>query len=383
MLCIKCKKEIPDGSAFCNHCGKKQTPDKRKSRKRPSGTGTIKKDTRNPNRPWIASAPATRHGKGRVYLGSYPTYKDAQSAIEAYIREGRPELYGATVADIYKLWSETHFKRVSDSAVKLYTSMWKRFEPLYTMKMEDVKTEHFQQLVNKCTSKSAADTVKAMAVMLCRFAMQNDLLSKNYAEFVKPPKFERKEKLIFSRDQISELWEHADDKRVQVILVLIYTGMRIGELAALKPSDVHLDEGYLVCGEKTDAGRNRIVPLPKQIPELAEFLRGWMQRNEKDTTVLSYTVQHIRDYLFYAPLIELGMVRACRRKGKGSYIFEDANHLTPHSTRHTFASLCASAGMQPENLQKIIGHANFETTADVYIHKDFTELVEEMAKIKR
>jgi site-specific recombinase XerC len=63
--------------------------------------------------------------------------------------------------------------------------------------------------------------------------------------------------------------------------------------------------------------------------------------------------------------------------------FEDANHLTPHSTRHTFASLRASAGMQPENLQKIIGHANFMTTADVYIHKDFTELVEEMAKIKR
>lgn len=381
MLCIKCKKEIPDGSAFCNHCGKKQIPDKRKVRKRPAGTGTIKKDARNPKRPWIASAPATRHGKGRVYLGAYPTYKDAQSAIEGYIREGRPELYGATVAEIYKLWSETHFKRVSESAVKLYTSMWKRFEPIYTMKMADVRTEHFQHLVNECTSKSAADTVKALAVMLCRYAIQNDVISKNYAEFVQIPKFEKKEKLIFSRSQIAELWEHTDDKRVQIILVLIYTGMRIGELAALKPSDVHLDEGYLVCGEKTDAGRNRVVPLPKQIPELAVFIQGWMKSAKK--TILGISVKHLRDTIFYGALIDYGLESGIYDKKTKRYILDGANHLTPHSTRHTFASLCASAGMQPENLQKIIGHANFTTTADVYIHKDFTELVEEMAKIKR
>lgn len=381
MLCIKCKKEIPDGSAYCNHCGKKQVPDKRKTRKRPAGTGTIKKDTRNPKRPWIASAPATRHGMGRVYLGAYPTYKGAQSAIEGYIREGRPELYNATVAEIYKLWSETHFKRVSESAVKLYTSMWRRFEPLYTMKMADVRTEHFQQLVNECTSKSAADTVKALAVMLCRYAMQNDVLSKNYAEFVKPPKFERKEKLIFSREQIAELWKHTDDKRVQIVLVLIYTGMRIGELAALKPSDVHLDEGYLICGEKTDAGRNRIVPLPKQIPELADFLRSWMLGGKE--TLLGMTIEQMRRNYFYGALVDLGLASGHYDQKNKGYILDGDNHLTPHSTRHTFASMCASAGIAPENLQKIIGHANFTTTADVYIHKDFTELAEEMAKIKR
>lgn len=381
MLCIKCKKEIPDGSVFCNFCGRKQTPDKRKARKRPSGSGTIKKDTRNPKRPWTASAPSTRHGMGRVYLGAYPTYKDAQSAIEAYVREGRPELYGATVEEIYKLWSETHFKRVSESAVRLYTSMWKRFEPLYTMKMADIRTEHFQQLVNACTSKSAADTVKAMAVMLCRYAMQNDVLSKNYAEFVKPPKFEKKEKLIFSREQIAELWEHSDDKRVQIILVLIYTGMRIGELAALKPSDIHLDDGYLICGEKTDAGRNRVVPLPKQIPELSDFLRGWMQDGKK--TVLGVSIKYLRNCYFYGALVDLGMIEGTYSKKTNQYTIAGSNHLTPHSARHTFASLCASAGMQPENLQKIIGHANFTTTADVYIHKDFAELAEEMAKIKR
>ena len=44
----------------------------------------------------------------------------------------------------------------------------------------------------------------------------------NYAEFIKMPKFERKEKRIFSREEISALWEHTDDKNVQVILFMIY-----------------------------------------------------------------------------------------------------------------------------------------------------------------
>ena len=63
--------------------------------------------------------------------------------------------------------------------------------------------------------------------------------------------------------------------------------------------------------------------------------------------------------------------------------FSQKNHLTPHSTRHTFASLSASAGMRPENLQKIIGHADYSTTADIYIHKDISELIDEMSKLKR
>lgn len=382
MKCIKCHQEIPDGSAFCNHCGKKQTKAARKTRKRPKGSGTIHKDSRNVQKPWIAHAPSTRHGKGRVYLGAFRTYIDAQDAIEKFVREGRPELYNATVADIYALWSETHFKRVSQSAISLYTSMWKRFEPIYHVKMAEIRTEDFQQIVNLCKSKSAADTVKSMAVMLCRYSMQNDVISKNYGDFVSIPKFEKKEKLIFSKKQIATLWEHTDDKRVQIILFMIYTGLRIGELAALRPEDVHLDEGYIICGEKTQAGKNRVVPLSPNIPELSAFLRGWMQESKKKT-IIGLCTQRIRDDVFYPALVEMGMLQAERRPNKTGFIFPDKNHLTPHSTRHTFASMCSTAGMQPDKLQKIIGHANFQTTADIYIHKDFDELAAEMAKIHR
>ena len=382
MHCIKCKKTIPDGSAYCMYCGKSQTAKpKRRARKRPQGSGTIRKDERNKSRPLIAVSPSNKYGRSRVYLGAYATYKDAQEAIEKYTREGRPELYGATLADVYKLWSETHYRNVSQSAVNLYTSMWKRFSDLASIKMEDVRTVHIQEIVDKATSKSAADTIKALASMLCRYAMQNDIISKNYAEFVKIPKFDKKEKIIFSQSQISTLWEHEGDKRVQVILFMIYTGLRIGELAKLTAQDCHLDDGYIICGEKTDAGRNRIVPLPPGIPELSDWLRQWAETAKKKTLV-GYCTQRIRDDLFYPALIDLGMIEGTQR-ATGGFLFPDRNHLTPHSCRHTFASMCAASGMQPEQLQKIIGHASYQTTADIYIHNDLDTLRQAMSKIKR
>lgn len=55
--------------------------------------------------------------------------------------------------------------------------------------------------------------------------------------------------------------------------------------------------------------------------------------------------------------------------------------LTPHSTRHTFASLAVRAKIQPEILRRVIGHANYSTTVEIYAHNNLEELVEEMQKL--
>lgn len=365
MTCKKCRREIQDGSIFCNFCGKKQTETKARYRKRPNGMGTISKDARYKN-PYIAHAPSSKMGSGRVYIGAFLTMREAQEAIDKYVKEGRPELYNATLADIYNKWSDVHFKRVSDSAISLYSSMWKRFADIQGIKIRELRTVHFQEIVNKATSKSACDTLKAMSVMLCKFAMENDIVSKNYAEFIKIPKFEKKEKKIFTKEAIECLWRHAGDKDVQVILFMIYTGLRIGEVVALKKSDTHLDDGYIVCGEKTEAGRNRVVPLPPNIPELTEFLRDWMGSTEGDR-ILDITIPKLRNN-FYDTL--------------NRYEIND-RHYTPHCTRHTFASISAASGIHPENLQKIIGHSDFTTTANIYLHQDVETLCREMKKISR
>lgn len=371
MLCIKCKKEIPDGSAYCNYCGKKQVVmPKPKYHKREHGTGTIRCDKRY-KKPWIAIAPSSRYGQGRQYIGCYDTRREASEALDDFIRNGRPELYNATVADVYGMWSKVHFQQVGDSAVSLYSSMWKRFSEVMELPIREMRTAHIQEIVNAGTSKSACEIIKTMAVMLCKYAMENDIVSKNYAEFVKIPKFEKKEKRIFTRSEIEKLWQRSDDKRVQAILLMIYTGFRIGEIVALNAEDIHIREGYIVGGEKTRAGKNRIVPIPPGIPELKAFLKAWTAETSQGR-LFPMTVRSFRDRVFYDGLICAGLIKDA-----------DSCPYTPHSTRHTFASLSAAAGVQPDKLQKIIGHASFNTTADIYIHQDIPALVSEMEKLSR
>ena len=84
MLCKKCHKEIADGSVFCNWCGKKQQTEKRKKAKRARGTGTIRFRADYPHNHYVAFSPADKYGKNSKYLGSYPTYKEAQIALEKY-----------------------------------------------------------------------------------------------------------------------------------------------------------------------------------------------------------------------------------------------------------------------------------------------------------
>lgn len=365
MLCIKCHKEIPDGSLYCNHCGKKQTVTKSKTHKRLSGSGTISKDSRYKNQ-WIAHGPATSHGAGRKYLGAYATRAEAQAAIDDYLQRGRPDLYNATLRQIYDLWSEQHFKVISLQQERVYRSMWQRFEDIACEKISDLRTADFQAVVDTATSASAAAKIQAISSALCRYALENDIIVKDYSQFVKMPHFDRKEKKPFSKPDISKLWACSEDPNVQAVLIMIYTGFRIGEIVTLKKTDIHLTEGYMIGGEKTDAGRNRVVPLPSNIPEISEFITTQLSRTEKDR-LYPLTVNRFRDSVFYPALDAAGITEK----------------YTPHSTRHTFASLSAEAGMRPENLQKIIGHANFSTTADVYVHQDRETLREEMSKLKK
>ncbi|MDE5738552.1 MAG: site-specific integrase [Oscillospiraceae bacterium] len=377
MLCIKCKKEIPNESVYCLYCGKKQKKtEKKRTRKRPHGTGTISRDNRH-KKPWTAHAPY--HNGKRLYLGNYASAKEAQMAIDAYIRDGHSQSQD-TLQEVYQAWSEVHYQQVSQSAINLYCSTWKHFSEIQQLRMCDIKTPDFQKIVNQAKSKSACQIIKILAGLLCKYAIENDMIQKNYADFIKIPLFEKKEKKIFSQEDLTILWQNQNDKRVQMILFMIYTGLRIGELAMLKISDINLENNYLICGEKTKAGKNRIVPLPVNIPEITEFIKNWIQQAESDN-LLGLTVSQIRNQYFYPALVDLQLVTPVA-KSHGRYVFE-SEHYTPHSTRHTFASISASVGMQPENLQKIIGHANFSTTAEIYIHQDIKTLCTEMEKLRK
>jgi len=139
--------------------------------------------------------------------------------------------------------------------------------------------------------------------------------------------------------------------------MLIYTGMRIGELFSLPLEDYH--DTYVVGGEKTDAGRNRVIPIR---PEGRGYFSYFATQATGALLLSGFTgdkvVANFRRRNYYPLLDKL-----------------DIDRKSPHATRHTYASRARKAGMPPEILQKILGHADYNTTANIYVHTDVDELI--------
>lgn len=383
MNCRKCKKEIPDNSLYCNFCGAKQTVEARKTLKRPNGTGSVYKLSGRRKKPWAAmSTKYVDNVRKTIPVGYYETKTEALNALSIFNAAPVSDLYNATLEDIFLSWSQSHYENLTENGINGYEAAWKYLMVYRSEKMRDIRTAHFQAVVDNAVeqskSRSTCEKIKQLCSQLCKSAMQNDLINKNYAQFIKLPKAAQREKSIFTASEIDLIKEHDSDETARIILTLIYSGMRINELFGMLCENVHIEERYMIGGEKTDAGRDRIIPIHSTIMPYVEL---WYQQGN-EYLVSSPTGKHIdsanfRSRKFYPFLESLGIIDKVE--------IGSAPRLTPHSTRHTFISMMVNQNAKPELLQRIVGHEQYETTVDFYNHitqDDIGKLVAEVNLIK-
>lgn len=348
--CIKCKAALPEGAIYCPMCGKKQVAEKRKTLKRANGTGSVYKLPGRRTRPWVAA-------KGKVIIGYYERKTDALETLDKLAGHTVAERYNFTFAQVYDEWSKEHYRSVSASSIAGYGAAYKKFAQLHAKKFRDLRTADFQTVIdaNANQSISTLNNCKLLASQMSKWAIREEITSTNFATFVRIPQKAVKEKEIFTPEEIASLT--ADDSdTARVILMLIYTGMRVGELFKLPVKDYH--GAYAIGGEKTKAGKNRVIPIRPEGQKYFEYFTGIANDERLLSGYAAKNTQQFREVYFYPLLDKLGI----RRK-------------TPHSTRHTYASWALQNGIAPENLQKILGHKKFATTAEIYYHSDADTLV--------
>ncbi len=191
--------------------------------------------------------------------------------------------------------------------------------------------------------------------------METDLVDRNYAEHLYIKKEEQAEKQVFTREQLDTMWKNLPNHpNLKYILLLCYTGMRLGELLSAKTENYHPTEGYFITGIKTAAGKDRIITIsPRLKPFFESFAKGPYLFTEEPMTDKKF-----RNDLFYPTLQALNMDPL---KPDGSHLY------TPHCCRHTFATLMKDINAPATDKQKLIGHSKFEMTAH-YTHTDLDSL---------
>jgi integrase len=262
--------------------------------------------------------------------------------------------------DLYKKWMDRHQEKVGQSTINCYKSAYKYFSALYYVEVAKIRTEHLQKCIDECPhGKRTRENMKALGTSLWRYAMEHDIVDRNYAEYLYIQKGEQEEKVAFSKEQLDTMWANVDKvPNLKYVLVLCYTGMRLSEMLGAMTEDYVPEEGYFVTGIKTDAGKNRVITIS---PKIRRFFNDFGKGKHLFTEL---SAKKFRNDLYYPALQELDL----------DPLKEDGTHInTPHICRHTFATLMKNVNAPATDKQKLIGHAKFEMTAH-YTHTDLESL---------
>ena len=294
----------------------------------------------------------------RKYLGYYTTQAEALIALAEYHKTGvNLDVAKLTLGEVYDQWIKRKELTISTSALSTHKMAYDRFGNLINMPMKDIKKAHLQRWLDGITLKPASKgKIRSTMHQLFEYAVAYDIVQKNYAKDLEITEKIEKTGSIFTEEEIKILWENVDDQMAQYVLILIYTGLRIGELLSMRGDTIYLDKGYMVGGSKTEAGKDRVIPLHQKIIPLVE-------RNLENNYLVyskrsgAFTYNGIRSR-FEKLMDKLGM-----------------NHKI-HDTRKTAVSIMHSAGIPMETVRMIVGHSAKGVTESVYLYKEPQELVD-------
>lgn len=313
-------------------------------------------------KPWaVRITTGWKDGKQvRKYIGYYKTQKEALIALADYHKNGYDiDLSNLTLDEVWKLWIEgVESKDLSASVMRNHNATYGKLGTLLSKQMKDIKTAQLQRWMNDIDLKpSTKGKMKNSMQQVFDYAIKNDIVVKNYADFIEINEKVEHNGSIFSDDEIQVLWKNIDMIGVRELLILIYTGMRIGEMLAISSDNIHFDEGYIIGGNKTSNGKNRVIPLHTRILTLVKQQLSdnkWLMQSNRGVA-MSYKNASLR-----------------LNKVFDTFGF---NHKI-HDTRRTAISIMHTSGIPIETIRIIVGHSGKGVTEKVYLYKEPKELVD-------
>ena len=336
----------------------------------PNGYGTVVKLSGKRRRPYAARITAGWQDNGR------PIYKDLDYFVtrEEALRmladfNGNPydvDLSKSTLGELYSLWSEQAFGKMSASSVKAITTAYNKTTELRSLPYRQIKKWHMQKIIDAAGKPASQAQVKNLFYHLDKYALEQDIITKQYSNLLTADTPPESSKTAFTEAEIAAVWANKDYPYADSVLFLLYTGFRISEALDLKAENINLSEGTMKGGTKTAAGKNRIVPIH---PLIAGIVTNRLTNSHKlgSEFLFTDTGEKLTDFAY---------------RRYWSAFFDSLGFVhTPHECRHTFRSRLDSSGANKVCIDLIMGHKSKDIGERIYTHKTLQELKSAILKI--
>lgn len=324
--------------------------------------------------------------------------KHAKEEVDKKATASPQKVY--TLHEWYKQWLEVYKYEVRDSTRLAYSLIYeKHIDPvLGRYKLSDITTVSMRKFLNRMKSDGYSFEVrnKARIIVLDLFdkAIMDDFAFKNPARGIKIKRDEKEDPRVLSKEEQIDFFDACKGTFYdELFTVAVLTGLRPGELFALRWQDVDLKANTLSVTRtllyqklEGDTRKEFHIHPPKTESSVrivnfnercAQALRS--QFRKKSNVALRSTsspIEGLEDLLFVTkyntPLCSQIYCDAIDRIVE--LINESRSDLDPferfsgHCFRHTYATRCFEAGVDPKVVQKQLGHASLQMTMDLYTH---------------
>lgn len=292
----------------------------------------------------------------RKNIGYFKTKHEAEEALADYFMF--PETANnMTLEQIYNKWSESYYNDIAKSTEYGHKRAWKRLESIHGRKIKELHTPELESIINHldCTDVEK-NSARNLLNLLYDEALRLGIVQTNFSRNVKKQKTQpKKVQRPFTDDEIKEL-RKSSVPVAKLVLCMIYSGFRIREMLNI---EIVEQEGYKCFkgGSKTEAGRDRIVPIHSKIEGIADYVVN--EYNE--------SINHNYD----------------RAKNDFNKLREELGftHVF-HDTRATFSTKCDEYRVEPVVMKQLMGHAVDDITEKYYTRRTVQRLKEQIEKIK-
>lgn len=332
--------------------------------RKPNGYGSIKRLSGNRRRPFVFVVSDAGRQRPVEY---FATQIEAEIFAADYNKiHNHHALPGhkETLEEIYIRWKTVHVANTepSKSTIDSYNNSWKHLrilgqEPINSLKYRDYQTI-FDNMKKSGLSYSSLKKVRSLISLIEKYALETEAIQKSYAPLLRIGKNHPvRPHRPFSRQKINRLWSFVGCPGVDTVLILLYTGMRCGEMLQLLKTDINQRQQLIrITRSKTQAGI-RTIPIHHRIQPL---ITARMQMPGQ--YLIADSAGHNYDYSRYCTLWRSVMHRI------------HADGHTTHDCRHTVATLLDNAGANETAKRRILGHAGGDITERVYTHKGLRQL---------